>query len=195
MNVIFADGIVDCIGPFVGIVIFLLISFGSWIMQQVAEANKRAAQQRRANLPPRQTPQPATGEMQDFLRRAAEQASPQGRPPVAQEAEIYTAEVIEPRVLRPSVTSQVSTDDLARHARELGEDLDQADERLDSRLHKQFDHAVGALGDSSDSIHEDPSKKQLPPTAVTTGEIIDIFRHPERVREAIIMAEILNRRS
>jgi hypothetical protein len=193
MMVIFADGIVDCIGPFIGIIFFLLISAGSWILQQVAEANKRAAQQRR--VAPRQTPQQATSEMQEFLRRASEQTSPQVRPtPPATEAEIYTAEVIEPRVLRPSVTSHVSTDDLARHARELGEELDQADERLDERMHRQFDHAVGALGDSSDAVHEDPRRGALPKEAVTTREIIDVFRHPERIREAIIMAEILDRR-
>jgi hypothetical protein len=143
-----------------------------------------------------QTPQQATGEMQDFLRRAAEPSSPTApsNMPPDYVGEVYTAEVIEPRKLVPSVAAKVSTEDLARHASQLGEVIDQADERLEQRLHQQFDHSVGALGDSSDSIHEDPTMRQLPKEAVTTREIIDVFRHPERVREAIIMAEILNRR-
>lgn len=197
MMVILADGIVDCIGPFVGIAFFLLVSFGSWIMQQFGEANKRAAQQRRAALPPGTEPQSATAQIQEFLRRAAENTSSSGRsvaPVPTPEAEVYTAEVVAPRALRPSVTSHVSTDDLARHAKELGEDLDQADERLDERLHKQFDHAVGALGDSSDAVHEDSNNRKQTVPRVSTGEILDIFRHPERVREAIIMNEILTRR-
>jgi hypothetical protein len=191
MNVIFADGIVDCIGPFFGVIIFLLISAGSWIMQQLGEANRRAQQKNRPT--PQSTAKSTSEQMQEFLTQASKQVAP-GPVQANAEGDVYTAEVIAPRTLRPSVTSHVSTDDLARHAAELGEELDQADERMDARLHQQFDHAVGALGDSSDAVHEDPAKGQLPKEAVTTREIIDVFRSPERIREAIIMNEILNRR-
>jgi hypothetical protein len=195
MNVLFADGIVDCIGPFVGILFFLLISFGSWIMQQIAEVKRRTAQSQPRS---KQTSQEATSQMQEFLQRASQQLSPGSAapPPVLkhdQQGEAYAAEVQAPRQLKPGVATHVSTEGLVRHATQLGEVLDQADERLEQRLHQQFDHSVGALGDSSDAIHEDPTRGDLPKEAVTTREIIDVFRHPERVREAIIMAEILKR--
>lgn len=196
MNVIFADGVLDCLVPLVVIVLVGLFSFGSWVVQQITEANRRAMQGQR--MPPTQSPQQATAQMQDFLQRASQSLSPAGAPqPPAfyrdEQGEIYNAEVIAPRQLQPSLATHVSTEGLVRHATQLGEVLDQADERLEQRLHQQFDHSVGALGDSSDAVHEDPKKGDLPKEAVTTREIIDVFRHPERVREAIIMAEILKR--
>jgi hypothetical protein len=182
MMVIFADGIIDCLGPFIGVIFFLLISVGSWIMQQIAAAKR---QQR----PPHASMPDAAGPVRDLAHR---QVSPHASDYPASD-EVYTAEVIAPRQLQPRVRTQVSTEDLSRHAAQLGEVLDQADERLEQRLHQQFDHNVGALGDSSDAIHEDPTKRETPKEAVTTREIVDVFRHPERVREAIIMAEILKR--
>ena len=56
-----------------------------------------------------------------------------------------------------------------------------------------FDYEVGTLGDSSDAVYEDPDADKLPDLAVTTAEIADVFRHPERIREAIILNEILAR--
>jgi hypothetical protein len=205
--VLLAADAVECFIQFGALVLFLVLTFGGYIAQQLAEAKKRRDAQQQLRLPPDEAANAAAREIDEFLRQASRQA---GGPPNALAATSASprpvaANVIDPYADRsahsfeppprtlPSVATNVSTAALTRHASTLGEEVAQADERMDEHVHERFDHSVGLLGDSSDAIHEDANKEKLPSEAVTTGEIVDIFRNPARVREAIVLNEILTR--
>ncbi|MCA9268125.1 MAG: hypothetical protein KDA41_06620 [Planctomycetales bacterium] len=204
----------ECIGNFAGLAVFLLFGLGGWALQQLGEAGKRREQKRRAQAA--RKPRPAaevSSQMSDFVRQASQRpaatrppATPPPGPPgqrrprglgTLSDPLVIEAEVLDDdapvTTLRPSVASHVSTKDLSQHATALADNLRQADERMDAQLHQHLDHRVGSLGDSSDAVYEDPNADALPPEAVTTSETAAIFKNPERIREAIILQEILAR--
>jgi hypothetical protein len=199
---------VECLVQFGALILFLIFTFGGYIAQQLAEANKRREAQQRMRVPPDATTNTASQEIDEFLRQASRQTeAPQANAPAATAASSprqAAANAVDPYADRsvrtpdppptlPAVTTHVSTAALARQASALGEDVALADERMEEHLHERFDHGIGSLGDSSDAVHEDPNKGKLPKEAVTTGEIVDVFRDPSRVREAIVLNEILTR--
>ena len=170
---LFADGdLVACLVQFGVVGFFLFLSFISWVIKQVG--TQSAAKERAAPANPRRPVVPAR--------------------PNPYEAEVLEADVVaQPAGVvgqppEPRLASTLSTEDLAAHAAQLGQ-LD--DRPPEESIHDRFDDELGRLGDSSDAIHEDPNADKLPDEAVTTSEIVDVFRHPERIREAIILNEIL----
>ena len=167
----FADlDIVSCLIQFGVVGFFLLLSFISWVMKQMgAAASQKTAQQNAA-------------------RQATAREPRQRTPSAGNQAPVLEAEILSPP--QHHLESTLSTQHLSRHAAQLGH-LD--DRPVEQTVHDHFDDQVGRLGDSSDAIHEDPNAEKLPGMAVTTGEIADIFRSPERIREAIILNEILAR--
>ena len=168
---LFADAdFLQCLIQFGVFGFFLLISFISWVLKQVG-----------------------SGSGQAIVRRLQSRGEFDATIDDRLDDEPYAAEVIDAKQVTPAdsrITSTLSTTDLADHAAQLGH-LD--DRPAEKGIHDHFDDQVGRLGDSSDAIHEDPDAEKLPDVAVTTGEIIDIFRHPERIREAIVLNEILSR--
>ena len=179
---LFADfDIVACLIQFGVVGFFLFLSFMSWVVKQYTAFNEqkaarqRMAQQRGMPSRPSTAPEPA---MPPAAQREA-----LGR--IQGDPGILKAEVVE-----EARTSSLSTRRLAEHVAQLGS-LD--DGSAEENVHERFDYELGRLGDSSDAIHEDPDADKLPDMAVTTGEIAEIFRSPERIREAIILNEILTR--
>ena len=169
----------ECLLQFGVVGFFLLLSFISWVIKQVSAAgSQRALRQRLAE---RQPDQPSTNSGRGQSKEAYN--------PYSTGEDVYNAEIIEATSDR-QIGSQLSSEHLARHAAHLG-DLD--DRSREEGVHDHFDFEVGQLGDSSDAVHEDPNAEKLPAEAVTASEIVDIFRHPERIREAIILNEILAR--
>lgn len=170
---------------------------------------------------PRRTPAETTQEMADFLRRAGQQQPSQrstsARPtsprptspqrgsveileppadePMAEDVDVVQADIVAPRAplrRRTPVRSHLPPSHLEEETPELGDSLT-AEEPLYERIPTHLDdHRLGTLGDSSDAVHEVPSKEDLPAGAVTAAEIAEALRHPERIREAIIMSEILS---
>jgi hypothetical protein len=79
----------------------------------------------------------------------------------------------------------------AAHARELGAEVDLADDKLENRLHETFDHQLGRLKKTAtDSAAIEHVK---PATDVTIAEIKALLATPAKMRDAIVMAEILRR--
>lgn len=178
---VFADlDIVQCVIQFVMIGLFLFVPFVSWVVKQFVafqeqKSRKAAAQQhgwRPTDAPSQDQAMPPAAQREALARI-------QGDP------NILDAEVVE-----DARKSSLSTRHLSEHAAHLGS-LD--DGPAEINIHDQFDYEVGRLGDSSDAVHEDPNADKLPDVAVTTGDIVEIFRSPERIREAIILNEILTR--
>ena len=67
---------------------------------------------------------------------------------------------------------------------------------MEAHLHEQFDHSVGRLSDTS-ATEETPSAQEpgeeKPLVPATAAEIRDIFSDPTRIRQAVVLSEIINR--
>jgi hypothetical protein len=150
-------------------------------------------------------------DIEEFLRKAAERRNrqPQGgappppaqtppanqprrtpvtpKPPIRQDDDIVEPEVV---IGRESVVDHVrrhiNTQEITDHTRKLGEEVGQADEKLEARLHDKFDHEVGSL-----THGVDPYGHQA--TLVPKSEILKLLKNPQSVRQAVILAEILKR--
>jgi hypothetical protein len=83
------------------------------------------------------------------------------------------------------------TEQIAEHARHLGEQVDQADDKLTAHLHQVFDHELGQLKQSGD---QGPAKRdQVSPDALSPEMISRLLRSSTAARDAIVLAEILQR--
>jgi hypothetical protein len=78
--------------------------------------------------------------------------------------------------------------DIARHASSLGAEVDQADDRLEARLHKTFDHQVGQLKDTTTAAAPRVVVAALPPL-----NIRKMLESPESIRNSFILGEVFAR--
>ena len=115
-----------------------------------------------------------------------------------EEAEVVEAELAEigDRVGRQVAQDMRGTEDIAAHTRQLGEEVDQADDKLEARLHEVFDHQLGRLKKSAtdhaaQSASASAAADRL--SGFTAGSIADLLLKSENVRNAIILGEILKR--
>ena len=134
------------------------------------------------------------GEVDDFLREM------QGKPPKPKQPKRPKPVVltVEPPVLieettnlrresvRDHVSRHISTAEIAQHTSKLGEDVGQADERLESHLKEKFVHKLGAL---EHQVQLGESNKQK----TRASDIAQLLRSPAGMRQAIIASEILRR--
>lgn len=151
-------------------------------MRAAAEAQARAAQQRVAPLEPASRPQLAPPPV----------PQPVSSPPVA--AEIVEAELAETAdgVARHVSEHLRGTEQIAEHTRHLGEEVDQADDKLAAHLHQVFDHQVGRLKKSATDVAAEAAA-DAQRTGITAGNIAGMLLSPQSVRNAIILGEILKR--
>lgn len=155
-------------------------------------------------------------EVEEFLRRAAarraqaearrreqqqqpaqpqqQRPAPISRPPLRSpepEVEIIEAEEAD---LSSRFTSSVAqhlhgTTEIARHAAGLGAEVDLADDKLEARLHKTFDHKLGQLKNTSTgSTPPQANTDALPPLSLAR-----LLNDSQSIRNAIVLSEILNR--
>lgn len=147
-------------------------------------------------------------EIEEFLRRAAEKRAEAMQPPGQQqrpqrpikidyvEPDIPDVEIIEPEIvdadLFPGSVSQhvaqhLDTSAYGQSTARLGQKLGLADEKVEARLHRKFDHRLGAL-DPDDAMASDEPDHQVP---ATPSEIAKLLGSPKNIRNAIILNEIL----
>ena len=163
------------------------------------------------------------GDIEEFLRRAAQRRAqqqkprPQTPPPQAQRpkpapprpAEILHAEIIDDiEIIEPDVLQGGSVEaHVKQHIRDgvfdeelshLGEDVDKSDDRMEAHLHEYFEHDLGALGArtsaAADSSLDDDSPGQRRPPVKPT-DYLALLQNPASIRQAIILSEILTRPS
>ena len=75
--------------------------------------------------------------------------------------------------------------EIGQHAEHLANDLSQTDERVEARLHQQFDHSLGRL--------EHKETLQLEASVELVDEISQMLAKPEGIRQMILANEILRR--
>jgi hypothetical protein len=185
-------------------------------MRAQAEAQAKAQQQRlvqpqqpqpqQPQFPQPQVPQPQQRMMPParFPPQPQPGASPFAPSPFAQqrqeivylepaEVEVVDAEVAE---LGDNVSRHVAQhlrgpQQIAEHARQLGEEVDLADDKLEARLHQTFDHKLGQLKKTASTTAATPHVAPSPD--VTASELISMLRSPESIRDAFVMSEIFRR--
>lgn len=154
-------------------------------------------------------------DIEEFLRRAAErrkqqQGGGQKRPPAQRQPEPPPRQTISERDLvkpasnfpaakLPSIGEESVADhvqryldvsDIVEHVDHLAEDIEQADERMESHLDQVFDHDVGKLGSKKSATDELLADDKSNPIA---GNLLKMLQNPDSVRQAIMIAEVLKR--
>ena len=135
------------------------------------------------------------GNIEDFLRRAIQQklgkrleeveilpAGEVQQPPAAKVHELAQQGVAQ------HVTDHLDTTEYADRASHLGEEVGEADERLEEHLHTTFDPMLGTLE------HEDldPSSEEKSSESSLQG-LQQLLRSKSALRNAIILREIIDR--
>jgi len=162
-------------------------------------------------LPPRPAEIDVADEIEEFMRRAAERRADQGtRPAIAQQtpppaAEPVRAEVVADQPVGGQVTEHVAkyldSEDFGRRESQLGQEVAQADEQIDQRLHQVFDHRVSKLEAVPGEAAKPPTAYEPPdlvgagadvPDSFATG-LLELITSPDSLRQAIILNEILHR--
>jgi hypothetical protein len=144
-----------------------------------AEAKRREQQQQ-----PAQQPRPQPIQRQPLVQR----------PPAVQSeplVEIIEAEVADTGSRFSSSVSRGSAE-MGRHASSLGAEVDQADDRLEARLHKTFDHQIGQLKDTTTAA---PVKEvmQSSDALLASMNLPKLLSNAQTIRNAIVLSEVLNR--
>ncbi len=195
MNLLANNDGLECLFQFGMVAFFLLMSFGGWVIKQITGASNRAAMEKRRRAEQQMRdfqPQPQEQQVQSSPRPKSNPyesyAGGYAHDPYANDDDVLEADVVQVET-EHHLGEKLSASHLGEHASHLGK-IDSYDT---GSVHDQFDDQLGRLGDSSDAIHEDPDAEKLPEIAVTTSEIADVFRNPGRIREAIILNEILTR--
>jgi hypothetical protein len=103
------------------------------------------------------------------------------------EAEIVEAEPVHEGIATKLRTG-IDTSDVTQGAARMGAEVGLADDKLDAHLHAAFDHRVGNLQARSD----ESAQPETAGARSFAAEIVDMFRDPRRISQAIILNEILN---
>ena len=112
------------------------------------------------------------------------------------EAEVVDAELADQqdRLGRGVLQHMRGTEEIAAHAQQLGQEVDLADDKLESRLHAVFDHKVGDLKKSTmEAGAASPTQASRDAPLPGAASIAHLLVNPQNVRNAIILAEILRR--
>ncbi|MFV2069743.1 MAG: hypothetical protein ACC645_22485 [Pirellulales bacterium] len=169
-------------------------------------------------------PPDLTQEIESFLRRAAERR--QGKPPADVEvlvpptpverrrvrptrpvrAEVVAAELVQSRPVETltsrhevaeHVRQHLDTDAVTDHATRLGEEVGLADDKLDARLRKKFDHQLGNLRQQDSMMNPYARRDEVATTtsrsALTAATLAEILGNPHTAQQAVILSEILRR--
>ncbi len=194
-----------------------------WLVNQLvnnAKKNQAPPVPRPAQPPAPQRPQPGLEDVQDFLRRAAEQrqreaqraAQPppkpkQQRPATPKKGPAQTpkkskplarplsAEVVEEpmreRTVGEHVQRHLSTSQFQERSSHLSQVAEKPSE-IDSHLHQTFDHQVGRLTTGTES-DDDPATEGAPVPVSAAATIARMLSQPESAKQAFILSEIFRR--
>ncbi len=84
------------------------------------------------------------------------------------------------------VAKHIDSDDISEHADRLGYSISQTDEKTEARLQAKF-------GQRSNTFQHKSSSTDQQEQTLGAQELFDLLSHPEGMRQAILMHEILRR--
>jgi hypothetical protein len=164
-------------------------------------------------------------EIEDFLRRAAQRRAgqaggqpagapppprPAARPPGAAAEVRPVAALVEPEVLNEGplgsdvsrhVGEYLDTGEIRRSTSQLGSEVAETDERLETRVHEVFDHEVSRFANVLGESAKAPSVELQASVAEDRGQGLSVaaaglpamLNSAAGLRQAIILNEILQR--
>ncbi len=177
------------------------------IRSEVEEFLRRVGQNEEAK--PRKTPQPkpkrptrqpsievldeASGfEVDDRPRQSRKRPAP--KPPQPTAAAPTAKGVDRGETVAEYVEDHMNRDNFVERASHLGEEVAQADERFEARLHQKFDHRLGTLSARRMAREAADLKKQDIAEAPTMADsLLDMLASPQGVQQAVLMSEVLRR--
>jgi hypothetical protein len=122
-------------------------------------------------------------------------------PVEVEDAEIIEAEEVSGDDVALHVARHLDTSDISKRTSQLGAEIDQADEVVESHLQDVFEHRLGDLGAKTQapeqSTLDDDETQAKGPTAAPAAQpgisIVEMLRSPRELRSAVILSEILAR--
>lgn len=109
--------------------------------------------------------------------------------PAAQRPEIPPS-VSPPAEPVPLEKRHLAESAVAEHARHLGEQIGQADNRMEAHLHRKFDHNLGKLA----AREATPAEQVVVALATTPAEdIAALLATPQGMQQAVVLSEIMRR--
>ena len=168
--------------------------------------------------PPQPVPKDAADEIDDFLRRAAQQRTVQQR--AVQPVQPIRLQAVKPAAQQPvvaqvvaaapvggqvtdHVTKYLDTGDFTRRGDQLGEEVvAQVDREIDQHLHQVFDHSLSQIAATPGETAAAPeavgvmelpesSATEIPSTFAT--DLAALLNNPDSIRHAIVLNEIIHR--
>ena len=135
------------------------------------------------------------GNIEDFLRRAIQQKLGKR----LEEVEILPADDLQPipsanvheladEGVAEHVATHLDTTEYADRASHLGEEVGEAEERLEEHLHEAFDHKLGALHHQDEEGSGNQGSSQSSPQGLR-----QLLQSKSALRNAIIFREIIDR--
>lgn len=89
------------------------------------------------------------------------------------------------------VKRHLDVSEIVQHVDQLGDVIEQADERMEAHLEDIFEHKVGQLKKrESDTITDDVPANVKAPNELANS-IVDMLRNPKTIQQSILIAEIL----
>ncbi len=159
-------------------------------------------------------------DIEDFLRHSFERLSDKNVASDREEEMIVDADVVEipekleRKLLVPQVVGDREslgqglekrlehhddTSEIARHTPQLGQEVAEADERMETHIHEKFDHQIGTLKSTlAETLipqqehlqsHDDISTIE----GISGKELASLLKNRDGMRRAIVLSEILNR--
>ena len=177
-----------------------------------AEAQARAKAQQRGQFqqpaqPQGQFPQqPQGGPVQQGYPQPQRNVQQTWTPPPQRPATLTDVVMLEPVEIVDAEMAELGSSvsqHVAQHIRGVnqgeehdivGASVDQADERLESRLHRTFDHKIGQLTRSTmEAAADSPSAAARSALLPGAASIAQMLLDPHSLRNAVILVEILRR--
>ena len=145
---------------------------------------------------PMQSSDPVQSEVQEFLRKIGQMQNQQAAP--RQPTPSVELIIENPAAVRRAEVGALSHEhlaesQLAEQAAHLGERIAQADDRIDARLHKKFDHQMGQFQHEQITGHRHKDSTKAEPS--TAARVAKMLTTPSGMRDAVILHEILRRPS
>ena len=151
-------------------------------------------------------------EIEDFLRRANQKRGSAGNRPqrpkpmrTASAEKPVRAEVVRDRPVGGEVERHVKKyldeEEFVRRTEKLGEEVAEADDKIERHLKSVFDHSVSKLANTPGETASPPNAKladtapqiSLATPSIAAADVAALFGNPLSIRQAVIISEILNR--
>ena len=163
--------------------------------KDIEEFLRRAAERRRQQQSGQQpAPTPSSPRRSSVSRPRAVTPTPYEEPLIIDDVEIVEAETnLRRQSVEEHVRSHLDTTDISRHAESLGDRIESASARIESRVKQHLDHDLSKL-DNRPTVTDDPAPKivgkEVSSLAIALRKQL---KNPKSIGQAIILAEILKR--